>query len=160
MKTESKNNSWVTRKLSKHDKIPYDLLLLADETVEAIDKYIFDSDLYIIEQKDLVIAIYVLYPLNKNEIEIKNIAVNETFQGQGIGKFLLQDAEIKAKEKMYKTLLIGTPDTAFKQLQLYQKAGFETFDIKKDFFIDNYSEPIIENGIQLKDMVMLRKTIK
>src|SRR5690606_21495179 len=119
MKTESKNNSWVTRKLSKHDKIPYDLLLLADETVEAIDKYIFDSDLYIIEQKDLVIAIYVLYPLNNNEMELKDIPVIDAFQGQGIGGFLLQDAGIKAKENMCNTLLIGAPDTGCKQLQLF-----------------------------------------
>ncbi len=159
MKTKAKNK-WVTRQLSKADKIPYDLLLLADETVEAINKYIFDSDIYIVEQENKVIAVYVLCSLNRKEIEIKNIAVNKAFQGQGMGRFLLQDTEIKAKEKKYKTILIGTADTAIKQLHLYQKAGFELFEIKKGFFINNYPEPIVEDGIQLKDMVMLRKTIK
>lgn len=159
MKIEAKN-SWVTRQLRKDDRIPYDLLLLADETIEAINKYIFDSDVYIIEQGDKMIAIYVLYSLNKNEIEIKNIAVDKAFQCQGIGRFLLQDATIKSKEKKYKAILIGTADTAIKQLDLYQKAGFELFEIKKGFFTNNYPEPIVEDGIQLQDMVMLRKTIK
>lgn len=156
---EAAKSRWVTKQLGTGDKIPYDLLLLADETVEAINKYIFDSYIYVIERKDKVIALYVLYSLNKNEIEIKNIAVDKAFQGQGIGRFLLQDAAIKAKEKKYKAILIGTADTALKQLHLYQKAGFELFDIRKGFFTNNYREPIIEEGIQLKDMVMLRKAI-
>lgn len=159
MRKEAKNH-WVSRKLNQGNKIPYDLLLLADETIEAINKYIFDSDLYIVEQEDKVIAIYALYSLNHNEIEIKNIAVDKAFQAQGIGRFLLQDATIRAKEMNYKTIIIGTADTAVKQLRLYQEAGFEQFEIKKDFFRTNYAVPIVEVGLQLKDMVMLRKTIK
>lgn len=32
---------------------------------------------------------------------------------------------------------------------------FVDFWIKKDLFIHNYTQPIIENGVQLRDMVML-----
>lgn len=159
MRKEAKNH-WVVRKLSKGDNIPYDLLLLADETIEAINQYIFGSDLYIIEQEGKMIAIYALYSLNHNEMEIKNIAVDKAFQGQGIGRFLLQDATVRAKEMKCKTIIIGTADTAVKQLRLYQEAGFEQFEIKKDFFRIHYAVPIVEVGLQLKDMVMLRKTIK
>jgi len=150
-------DNFVTRQLSKDEKIPYNLLLLADETVEAIQKYIFNSDLFVLEQGDEVIAIYVLYVLNNDEIEIKNIAVSQPHQGQGIGRLLLQDASNKALEKGYKILFIGTPDSAVKQLKIYQKAGFEVFAVKKRFYIENYPEPIFENGVQLEDMVMLRK---
>lgn len=149
----------MIRQLSKDEKIPYDLLLLADETVEAIDKYIFDSDTYILEQENKIIAAYVLQSINRNEIEIKNIAVITDYQGQGIGKLLLRDAACKAKGKGFKTILIGTGDAAIKQLYLYQKEGFEIFDIKKNFFTDNYPEPIYENGIQLKHMIMLKKEL-
>lgn len=159
MRKEAKNH-WVSRKLNQGNKIPYDLLLLADETIEAINKYIFDSDLYIVEQEDKVIGISVLYALNQEEIEIKNIAVDSAFQGQGIGRFLLHDAIIKGRAMKYKTVIIGTADTAVKQLRLYREVGFEKFEIKKGFFINNYPAPIIEDGIQLKDMVMLRKVIK
>lgn len=48
MKTKDKNH-WITRKPCKNDKIPYDLLLLADETIEAINKYISESNKYVIE---------------------------------------------------------------------------------------------------------------
>jgi len=150
----------MIRQLRKDEKIPYDLLLLADETLEAIDKYIFGSDIYVLEQENRIIAVYVLQSINKNEVEIKNIAVATDYQRQGIGKLLLRDAAYKAKGKGFKTIIIGTGDAATKQLYLYQKEGFEVFDIKKSFFIDNYPEPIFENGIQLKHMIMLKKELK
>ena len=157
-KKETKHQ--VIRQLSKDEKIPYDLLLLADETIEAINKYIFDSDIFVLEQGNRIIAVYVFQAINKNEIEIKNIAVIIDCQGQGIGKLLLNDAARRARERGFKTIIIGTGDAATKQLYLYQKEGFEVFDIKENFFIDNYPEPIYENGIQLKHMIMLKKELK
>jgi aminoglycoside 6'-N-acetyltransferase I len=153
-------NPQMIRQLRKDERIPYEILLLADETLEAIDRYIFGSDIYVLEQENKIIAVYVLQSINKNEIEIKNIAVVTDCQGQGIGKILLRDAACKAKGKGFKTIIIGTGDAAIKQLYLYQKEGFEVFDIKKSFFIDNYPEPIYENGIQLKHMIMLKKELK
>ena len=156
---EKETKHQTIRQLRKDEKIPYDLLLLADESLEAIDKYIFGSDIYVLEQGNRIIAIYVLQSISKNEIEIKNIAVVTDCQGQGIGKLLLRDAACKAKENGFKTIIIGTGDAAIKQLYLYQKEGFEVFDIKKRFFVDNYPEPIYENGIQLKHMIMLKKEL-
>jgi aminoglycoside 6'-N-acetyltransferase I len=150
----------IIRQLRKDEKIPYDLLLIADETLEAINKYIFGADIYVLEQEKRIIAIYVLQSLTRNEVEIKNIAVATDYQGQGIGKILLKDAAHKAKRKGFKTIIIGTGDAAVRQLHLYQKEGFEVFDVKKSFFIDNYPEPIYENGIQLKHMIMLKKELK
>lgn len=155
----------VVRKLNQHESIPYPLLLLADETKEAINVYIKDSEIYILEketkinEKNKIIGIYVLQSVDKDTIEIKNIAVDEKFQGQGIGTFLLKDAEIQAKKKGFKTIIIGTGDCGRKQLYLYQKMGFEIFDVKKNFLIDNYPEPIYENGVLCKDMVMLQKKL-
>ena len=147
------------RQLGKNEQIPYDLLLLADESMEAINKYIYDSDIYILEIENKILAVYVLQLLKKDEIEIKNIAVDKDYQGQGIGKFLLRDAANKAKEQGFKTMLIGTSNASFKQLYIYQKSGFEIYDIKENFIINNYPKPIYENGLLLKHMIMLRKTI-
>lgn len=144
------------RLLNNKEEIPYNLLLLADETIEAIDKYISNSDIYVFESNNQIIAVYALLVLNDETIEIKNIAVSKKHQGKGIGKLLLDDCIKKAIEKKCSLLTIGTGDASFKQLNLYQKFGFEIFDIKHNFFVDNYPEAIFENGIQLKDMIMLR----
>lgn len=148
------------RKLDQRVDIPYDLLLLADETKEAIDKYIHASDIYIAESEGEKIAVYALYPVNKEEIEIKNIAVIPPLQGRGIGTRLLEDAENKAKESGYNFLRIATADAGIRQLKLYQRYGFEMHEILKNFITNNYPEPIFENGIQLKHMIVLRKEIK
>jgi ribosomal protein S18 acetylase RimI-like enzyme len=150
----------MIRLLEKDAKIPYDLLLLADETIEAINKYIHQSDIYVLDRNNAIIAVFVLQPLCCDTVEIKNIAVDTAFQGQGIGQELLKDAINLAKEKGFKQIIIGTGDAGIKQLYLYQKVGFEIYDIKHRFFIDNYPEPIFEKGIQLKHMIMLKKDLK
>ena len=61
----------MTRLLRKDEPIPYDLLLLADEFVEVIDKYIFDSEIYVYEEGDRIIALYALYKVDSDEVEIK-----------------------------------------------------------------------------------------
>jgi len=149
----------MIRQLQKNEEIPYNLLLLADETIEAINRYINDSEIFIFEKDNKTFAVYVLQKISDDTIEIKNIAVDTKHQGQGIGKLLLRDAISRAKAKGFKTIIIGTGDIAIKQLHLYQKVGFEIFDVKKGFYLDNYPEPIYENGIQLKDMVMLKKEL-
>ena len=153
------DNEVTVRGLNENENIPYDLLLLADETIEAINKYIFDAEIYVCERNNKTIATYVLKIINNDSVEIKNIAVDIAFQGRGIGSSLLKNASENAAKRGFKSLFIGTGDNSFKQLALYQKSGFKEFKIIKDFFIDNYPEAIYENGKQLKDMVVLKKDI-
>jgi ribosomal protein S18 acetylase RimI-like enzyme len=155
----SSENPFHIRKLKESEEIPYQLLLLADETKEAIDKYIFDSEIFVLEENNQLIALYAFKTVNSAQIEIKNIAVQTDFQGKGIGSFLLKDAFERTKNLGFRYLLVGTGDASLRQLALYQREGFEKYDVIEDFFIDNYSEPIFENGIQLKDMIMLEKKI-
>jgi len=145
----------TTELLQKDKEIPYDLLLLADESIGAIQKYIHQSDIYVYRHDGKIIGTYVMQAVDDHTIEIKNIAVDQSFQGHGIGRKLLGDAIDRAKEKGFKRIIIGTGNASIKQLYLYQKVGFEIYDIKRGFFLDNYPEPIFENGIQLKHMVML-----
>jgi ribosomal protein S18 acetylase RimI-like enzyme len=146
------------RKLTKQEAIPYDLLLLADETQEAIDKYAKEGEIYVLEVNGQLIAAYVLQVVEPEKIEIKNIAVDTHYQGQGIGTFLLRDATNRAREQGFGTILIGTANGAIKQLYLYQKEGFEITAIRKNFFVDHYPKPIFENGILCKHMIMLEKS--
>jgi len=148
-----------TRKLIKSEPIPYDLLLLADEEQQAIDRYIHQSEIYVVEINSEVVGAYVLCPVGDNTIEIKAIAVKESFQNRGVGKFMLHDAELRSKAMGYRKLIIGTPSIATKQLSIYQKAGFRLYEIRKDFFIDYYSRAIFEDGVQLRDMSVLVKDI-
>lgn len=137
------------------EKIPYELLLLADETTEAIDQYIFNCDIYLLHNGEHNIAVMALYRNSTTELEIKNIAVIEIYRNKGIGSILINKAKEIALEKLYQKLTVGTSDTGLQQIRFYEKNGFLKTGIKKNFFIENYPEPIYENGLQMRDMVLL-----
>lgn len=107
-----------------------------------------------------VIGVFVLHQIDSTSIEVKNIAVDQNEQGKGFGKALLRYAELVCRELGFEKLVIGTGNSSLNQLALYQKEGFEMCDIQKDFFLKNYTEPIFENGIQCKHMVILEKNLK
>ncbi len=138
---------------------PTRLLQLADPSEKLA--YLEQGHVYVAtDEGDAVpIAVYVLLELGEGVAEIKNIAVSQHRQGQGIGKKMLDHAAQTAKQMGCQSLLIGTGNSSLGQLGLYQKMGFELDSIKKDYFLQNYAEPIIENGIQCKHMVMLRKPL-
>ncbi|WP_313093664.1 GNAT family N-acetyltransferase [Chryseobacterium flavum] len=141
--------------LNPDSEIPYHLLLLADETKEAIDQYIFKSDIYLLHNGIENIAVMALCKISETELEIKNVAVTESYRSKGIGSILMNKAKEIAKKGHYKTLTVGTSDTGFQQIRFYKKNGFIKTGIRKDFFTENYPLPIYENGLQMRDMVLL-----
>lgn len=155
-----KNENRTFHKLGQNDPIPYELLLLADPSKDLIDAYLKKSVLFIAKHNDEITGIAVLFPLTKETVEIKNIAVKPEFQGQGIGSFLLENLIQFALLNQQTTICIGTANSSIGQLYLYQKLGFEITAIKRNFFIDHYAEPIFENGIQAKHMLVLTRQLK
>ena len=145
--------------LNAEADVPYSLLLLADPSKFLIDQYLKNSQLFVGYLNKEMIACYVLCPTNETVAEIKNISVVEHLQGRGIGAFLLKDAVQKAKFHGFKKLMIATGNSSVGPLKLYQKLGFRIVEIQKDYFIENYPEPIIENGIQCRDKLVLEMDV-
>ncbi len=136
---------------SKKDYI--DLLLLADEQEDMIDKYLEKGEMFVLDD-DGVKAECVVTKESDNTYELKNIAVNPEFHRKGYGKHLVEyvfnyysDCEI-----MY----VGTGD-APSTLDFYHNCGFTDSHRKKNFFTDNYDHAMYEDGIQLIDMVYLKR---
>ncbi|OAB43786.1 GNAT family N-acetyltransferase [Paenibacillus glacialis] len=138
---------------------PIDLLLLADPEEQAIQAYITRSSCYVKEMDGKVVGTYVILPTRPHTMEIMNIAVEESLQGKGIGKQLIQHAIQTSRELGYTSIEIGTGNSSIPQLYLYQKCGFRIVGIDKDYFTQHYDEPIFENGLQCRDMVRLRQYI-
>ncbi|MBL1408836.1 GNAT family N-acetyltransferase [Sphingobacterium faecale] len=156
MYIESLNPAYALELLTADAQLPYPLLLLADETRYAIDKYVFDSDVYVLKEGARALAVCCLYRIDDSTLELKNIAVSEELQGKGIGSVLIREIVDIARKAGYRTLIVGTADCGVDQIRFYERAGFVMYAVKKDFFIHNYEAPIVENGVQLRDMVMLR----
>lgn len=148
-------DSLIIQQLKNKDQMPWNLLLLADPSREKIEKYVHDSDVYIALLKNQIIGVYVLTNLGSDVVELKNIAVDEKYQGQGIGKQLVLDVINRAKTNKAKRIEVGTGNSSLSQLALYQKCGFKIVGIDKGFFTRNYEQEIVENGIKCVDMIRL-----
>ncbi len=149
----------IIRKLQPDEPFPMELLLLADESLELVEEYIQRGQCFVAEADQLIIGEYVLLPTRPATVELVNIAVNESWQGRGIGKQLVNHAVKHARILGYQTIEIGTGNSGFGQLALYQKCGFRMVGIDRDFYVRHYAEEIYENGIQLRDMVRLSQDL-
>lgn len=134
---------------------PWELLLLADPSKELVEEYLIRGQCFITPIHDEIVGVFVLIRTRPETMELVNIAVRDDFQGKGIGKQLVLSAIDKAKEQGAKTIEIGTGNSSIHQLALYQKCGFRTTGVDRDFFIRHYEEEIYENGIQCIDMIRL-----
>lgn len=161
MKNEQKYLEINILQLKTIDQLPLDLLLLADPSEEQVMKYASTGECYVaVTPDEEIVGVYVLLQLDERTAEIMNVAVAEHMQGKGLGKKLVLHALNEAKSKGMSKVEIGTGNSSINQLALYQKCGFRITGIIENFFIQNYSEPIFENGIQCRDMVRLSVEIK
>lgn len=108
------------------------------------------------ERKRKTIGV-LIYVAREKEYEIVNVAVTPTYQGKGIGGKLLETAFQKLSQlaSNQTRIIIRTGTTSSAALHLYQKMGYVEIGRVKDYFIHHYSEPIFENGDQLRDQVIL-----
>ncbi|KPV43121.1 GNAT family N-acetyltransferase [Alicyclobacillus ferrooxydans] len=131
------------------------LLLLADPSPDIIGSYIHRGSCFVAELDGQVVGVYVMIDTRPQTVELVNIAVAEEQQGRGIGKQLVNHAIETARSLGYKTMELGTGNSSFGQLALYQKCGFRMTGVDPDFFTRHYPEPIYENGLQCRDMIRL-----
>lgn len=141
----------------KEKKLYLDLLLLADEQEDMIDRYLERGTMYVLDDNGIK-AECVVTNENNYILEIKNIAVLPEYQGLGYGRALIEFL-VQEYGSTYSILQVGTGDSP-STIPFYEKCGFIKSHIIKNFFIDNYNHPIIECGIQLKDMIYLQKKFK
>lgn len=137
-----------------------ELLLLADPSVKMIEKYIHESEIYIVEFNDLEIGIIALHKISNNEAEIKNIAIEPMYQGKGYGKELIEFVIKESKALGFSKIIICTGNSSIHQLKLYQNCGFIIVEVIKDYFVTNYKDEIWENGIQCRDLIKLEQSFK
>ena len=78
-------------------------------------------------------------------------------QGMGYGKAMIDFISARYKN-LYSVLQVGTGDSPL-TIPFYENCGFVRSHKIENFFIDNYDHPIFECGIQLVDMIYLRRKL-
>ena len=144
------------RVIHKNKKRFLPLLLLADEQENMIDRYLERGTMYVLDDYG-VKAECVVTDEGNGILEIKNIAVDPKYHGMGYGKVLI-DFLANKYAKEYSILQVGTGDSPL-TVPFYEKCGFVRSHNIPNFFTDNYDHPIYESGVQLIDMVYLRRCL-
>lgn len=139
------------------NKLNYiDLLLIGDEDINMIMKYIEKSNLYVLKLEE-VIGLIALCEYDEDTIEIKNLAIKKEYQNLGYGKMLIDFIEKTFRNK-YNFIILGTGDSPL-TIPFYTKLGFKRYEIIENYFLENYNHEIIENDVLLKDLIILKKKI-
>lgn len=143
-------------KITHNKKAYLPLLLLADEEEAMLDRYLERGSMYVLDDGG-VKAECVVTDEGSGILEMKNLAVEPAFQKHGYGKALIDFIAARHKNT-HRILQVGTGDSP-STVPFYEKCGFTRSHIVKNFFTDNYSRPIYDDGVLLKDMVYLRREI-
>lgn len=145
----------IFRLIQQDKKRFLDLLLLADEQEDMIDRYLESGELWTLDDNG-VKAICVVADVGDGILEIKNLAVVPNFQRKGYGKAMIEF--IAEKYKNYSRLRVGTGNSPL-TIPFYRSCGFQETGVIPNFFTDNYDHPIVEGNVVLKDMILLERPL-
>jgi GNAT superfamily N-acetyltransferase len=90
--------------------------------------------------------------------EIIELAIDPARQRQGLGRRFLDWLADEARRRTQPAIVVGTSSTSADNILFYQKCGFRLDDIRLDYFW-YYDEPVIENGLVVRDMIVFRRTL-
>ena len=120
-----------------------------------VDRYINCGRMFVLDDNGIKCEC-VITDEGNSILEIKNIATVPEYQGKGYAKDMI-DFIIRAFCEQYSVLQAGTGDSPM-TIPFYEKCGFVRSHVIPNFFIDHYDHPIYECGVQLVDMVYLRRS--
>lgn len=146
--------------IRKIDTPSRELLLLADESEASVADYIHRGVCHAALCDGEVIGQYILLHTRPFTAEIVNIAVAPARQKEGIGTALLRHAIATATAAGFRRIEIGTGDTGAGQIALYERCGFVRCGLDRDYFRRFYPAPVIENGVECRHMVRLRRELQ
>ena len=144
------DKSTLQIKKIKENKEKYiDYLLDADPSKEMINKYLNNSDLFVLYKDNEIISLAVISIIDNEICELKNLVTMDKYRGKGYASRLLKYLFGTYKQK-YKKMIVGTSEN---NIPFYVKNGFDRYyKTIKNFFIDNYEDEIWDNGIRCIDI--------
>lgn len=112
------------------------------------------STTYLAEDESGVIGAAMLR-WDHSDAEIDYIAVAADRRGRGLGKQMIAALVAEARSRGTTALLVGTANSSLGNIAFYQKCGFRMDHIRRDYF-SYLAQPVIEDGIPVRDMIMFR----
>ncbi|MBK9247400.1 MAG: GNAT family N-acetyltransferase [Ignavibacteria bacterium] len=97
------------------------------------------NEIHLIGKEDTTIVCTLqLRPINLHTVQMRQVAVDESYQSKGIGRELVEYCEQVALDGKYNEIILHARETA---IEFYLKLGYEL-----------YGEPFTEVGIPHRNM--------
>ena len=139
----------ISEVLPDDRSIPMDLPRLADPSDASLENYLSSSRVFLGTVDGGVVSVGVVR-MAETRLELMNLAVSESHQGEGLGKEMLAHIKRLLIGEGLDALEVGTGNSSLGQLAFYQKNGFRVTGVERDFFRD-YEPAIYEHGIRCID---------
>ncbi|HEV8566473.1 MAG TPA: GNAT family N-acetyltransferase [Actinoplanes sp.] len=134
------------------------LFELAEDSPAQLDSYLSAGRVLVALSDAEVIGHLQLVDGDRHGVvEIKNMAVLESWQGRGVGARLVRAAIDLVTAQAGSTLLVATASASAGNLRFYQRQGFRMRSIERDAFTPatGYPPGLVIDGIGLRDRVWL-----
>jgi ribosomal protein S18 acetylase RimI-like enzyme len=141
-------------KVDKNREAFRDLLLLADPEWAVVEKYLYEGEMYVLFEGGEAVAEAVVTIREDGACELKNLATAPAFQRKGYARALV-DYAARQMAGRFERMYVGTSKP-----ELYERMGFTPAYTVKNFFVDNYSEPIWDEGELCVDMYYLVRALE
>jgi GNAT superfamily N-acetyltransferase len=138
------------------------LFELAEDSAAELDSYIGAGRVLVaVSDGEIIGHLQLTGTGDPRQAEIKNMAVREDRQGQGVGRLLIQAAVDLAAAGAVRSILVATAAADIGNLRFYQRQGFRMRSVERDAFTPatGYPAGLLIDGIELRDRVWLDRSV-
>ena len=134
----------------------------AEDSAAQLDSYLDAGQVLVAVDGDRIVGhLQLVDGPDPQQAEIKNMAVETSFRGRGVGRALIHAAVELALAQRRSTLVVATAAADVGNLRFYQRAGFRMRSIERDAFTPATGYPLetVIDGIELRDRVWLDRDL-
>jgi ribosomal protein S18 acetylase RimI-like enzyme len=135
----------------------------AEDSAAQLDSYFHAGRVIVARAGDGIVGhLQLVDGARPDQSEIKNMAVEPSHRGLGIGRRLIDAAVEHSRAQNRTTITVSTAAADVGNLRFYQRAGFRFRAVERDAFTtaSGYAADTVIDGIELRDRIWLDLEIR
>lgn len=115
---------------------------------------------YVAKKEDKIVGLVSFTELHDDFIVVA-LGIIPEYQGMGVGRRLVANAEKEAKRLKKKRVLVSTSNDDLPALAFYQRLGFQIYEVKPNAIAEKHGKVLKGIGnLPIRDELRLQKTVR